>query len=77
MDQAVFTCEYCFTQQLFCMMTDDNECCACGAPMNLDPNILRGTTTRAVDGATCSECGGINHGHYVTCSRAFSPLPRH
>ena len=23
----------------------------------------------AVDGATCSECGGSNGGHYVTCSQ--------
>lgn len=25
----------------------------------------------AVDGATCSECGGSNGGHYVTCSQVF------
>lgn len=52
MDQAVFTCEYCLTPQFFCMMTDDNECCACGALMNLDPDAWRGTTPRAPDAAT-------------------------
>jgi len=25
----------------------------------------------AVDGAICSECGGSNGGHYVTCSQVF------
>lgn len=31
MDQAVFKCEWCGIEQTLFMMTEDNECCSCGA----------------------------------------------